>query len=102
MKITQEPDCSLCVILYLLKLEYGEKIEAATIVEHEELPFRFLLKFLRKLITETKESPISVNRCIFDSTYCNARKGNKCEIHRALKRVHKIWFYNYKILILKV
>lgn len=118
MKITQEADYGLRVVLYLSKLEYGAKIDAATISEHEGLPLRFLLKLLRKLIApgiirsyrgvnggyslnklpeeitlrdviEAIDGPICVNRCIYDPAYCNARKGNKCEIHRALGGVQK-------------
>lgn len=118
MKITQEADYGLRVILYLSKLEYGTRVDAATIAEQESLPLRFLLKLLRKLITpgivksyrgvnggyslnrmpeeitlkdviEAIDGPICVNRCIMDSAYCNAKKGNHCEVHRALSEVQK-------------
>ncbi|QAA32102.1 RrF2 family transcriptional regulator [Clostridium manihotivorum] len=116
MKITQEADYGLRVVLYLSKLENGAKINAAVIAEHEGLPLRFLLKLLRKLIAkgiirsyrgvaggyslnklpeeitlkdviEAIDGPIYVNRCIIDPAYCNAQKGNRCEIHRALGEI---------------
>lgn len=118
MKITQEADYGLRVILYLSKLEYGAKVDAGTIAEHEELPLRFLLKLLRKLIApgiirsyrgvnggyslnklpeeitlkdviEAIDGPICVNRCVLDPGYCNAKKGNKCEVHRVLSGVQQ-------------
>lgn len=118
MKITQEADYGLRVILYLSKLECGAKVDAATISKHEELPLRFLLKLLRKLIApgiiksfrgvnggyslnklpeeitmqdviEAIDGPISVNRCILDPAFCNAKKGNNCEVHRALSGVQQ-------------
>jgi Rrf2 family protein len=113
MKITQEADYAMRVILYLSKLEYDSKVDAKTISEHEGLPFRFLLKLLRKLIEagiiksyrginggyalnkfpenisfkdviEAIDGPICVNRCIVDPAYCNLKRGNHCDIHKAL------------------
>lgn len=132
MKITQEADYGLRVVLYLSKLEQGAKIDAATISEHEGLPLRFLLKLLRKLIAsgiiksfrgvnggyslnklpeeitlkdviESINGPIYVNRCMIDPAYCNANKGNRCEIHRALggiqeSLVSKLQAVNFKDL----
>jgi len=118
MKITQEADYGLRVVLYLSKLEYGAKVDAATIAEHEDLPLRFLLKLLRKLISpgiiksyrgvnggyslnkipeeitlkdviEAIDGPICLNRCIFDPAYCNAKKDGRCEVHRALSEIQQ-------------
>jgi Rrf2 family protein len=104
------------VVLYLSKLGYEQKIDAATIAEHEKLPLRFLLKLLRKLIKsgivksyrgvkggyalnkypkdinlreviEAIDGPICVNRCLTDSSYCNAKRTGICEIHNALSLV---------------
>ncbi|CAM2988320.1 Rrf2 family transcriptional regulator [Hathewaya histolytica] len=118
MKITQEADYALRVILYLSKLGYGEKVEARIISEEEGLPLRFLLKLLRKLtksgiiisfrgvkggyalnkqpkninlkdVIESIDGPICINRCIYDPEYCNAGKNGKCEIHRTLCKVQR-------------
>lgn len=118
MKITQEADYALRVILYLSKLGYGEKVEARVIAEKEDLPLRFLLKLLRKLtksgivvsfrgvkggyalnkepkdinlkdVIESIDGPIYVNRCTYDPQYCNAGKNGNCEVHRALCKIQK-------------
>lgn len=113
MKITQEADYGLRVVLFLCSLGYGEKIEAKTIASKENVPIRFLLKLLRKLtqaniiksyrgisggyainrlpeeislreVIECIDGPICVNRCIYDPTFCTAQKTNHCTIHMAL------------------
>ncbi|MHB9943100.1 transcriptional regulator [Clostridium sporogenes] len=118
MKITQEADYALRVILYLSKLGYGERVEARIISEQEGLPLRFLLKLLRKLtksgivvsfrgvkggyalnkqpkdinlkdVIEAIDGPICINRCIYDPRYCNAGKNGNCEIHRSLCKIQR-------------
>ncbi len=118
MKITQEADYGLRVVLYLSKLEYGERIDSGTMSENNEIPLRFLLKLLRKLIdsgiiksyrgvnggyalnklpekitlkdvVEAIDGPISVNRCLIDPEFCNAKQKGPCEIHRALAGVQQ-------------
>ena len=118
MKITQEADYGLRVVLYLCKLGYGEKIEAKTISEKEGIPLRFLLKLLRKLIQadivksyrgvnggyainklpeqinlkdviEAIDGPICVNRCVIEPSFCNVNRSGKCTIHRAMEKVQK-------------
>lgn len=116
MKITQEADYGLRVVLYLSKKGYGEKEDAPTIAEHEQLPLRFLLKLLRKLtaagiiksyrgvkggyalnklpeeitlrdVIEAIDGPIYVNRCMIDPSFCSANKSTKCEVHCALNKI---------------
>lgn len=118
MKITQEADYALRVILHLSKLGYGEKVEARIISEEEQLPLRFLLKLLRKLtkagivtsfrgvkggyalnkqpkdinlkdVIEAIDGPICINRCIYDPAYCNAGKNGNCQIHKTLCKIQK-------------
>lgn len=125
MRITQEADYSLRVVLYLSKIGYDERVDAGTISEHEKLPLRFLLKLLRKLIKsdivksyrgvkggyalnkqpkeitlkdviEAIDGPICVNRCILDPSYCNAKRTGKCEIHCALAQVQNSFVNNLK------
>lgn len=116
MRITQEADYSLRVVLHLSKIGYDERVDAATIAAEEHLPLRFLLKLLRKLmasgivksyrgvkggyslnklpkditlkdVVEAIDGPICVNRCIADPAYCNANRVGKCQIHNALAAV---------------
>lgn len=118
MKLTQEADYALRVVLYLCKLGIDEKIEAKTIAMHENIPVRFLLKLLRKLVhanvvksfrgvgggymiahepqnitlkqvIEAIDGPIYVNRCFYDSAYCNLNRTNTCDVHKALDKVQR-------------
>ena len=118
MKITQEADYALRVVIYLCKLGYGEKIEAKVISEKEGIPLRFLLKLLRKLIQadilrsyrgvkggyainklpeqitlkgviEAIDGPICVNRCVIEPSFCNLNKSGVCIVHRAMAKVQK-------------
>lgn len=116
MKITQEADYGLRVVLFLSKLDYGEKIEAKSIAEHEHIPIRFLLKILRKLaqagiiksyrgvnggyslnklpeeisikdVIEIIDGPISINRCTIDENFCTANRASYCQLHKAMEGV---------------
>ena len=118
MKITQEADYGLRVVIYLCKLGYGEKIEAKAISEKEGIPLRFLLKLLRKLIEadivrsyrgvkggyainklpeqinlkdviEAIDGPICVNRCVIEPEFCNINRSGVCIVHRAITKVQK-------------
>jgi Rrf2 family iron-sulfur cluster assembly transcriptional regulator len=118
MKITQEADYGLRVVIYLCKLGYGEKVESKIISEKEGIPQRFLLKLLRKLIQadiiksyrgvkggyainklpeqitlkgviEAIDGPICVNRCVIDPEFCNLNKSGVCVVHRAMTKVQK-------------
>lgn len=119
MKITQEADYGLRVVLHLCKLGYGEKVESKVISEKEGIPLRFLLKLLRKLIQvdilrsykgakggyainkfpeqitlkdviEAIDGPVCVNRCVIDPNFCNLNKSNGlCIVHRAMTKVQK-------------
>ncbi|WP_298838574.1 RrF2 family transcriptional regulator [Clostridium sp.] len=118
MKITQEADYGLRVVIYLCKLGYGEKAESKVISEKEGIPLRFLLKLLRKLIQadiirsyrgvkggyainklpeqinlreviEAIDGPICVNRCVIQPSFCNSNKSAVCVVHRAMTKVQK-------------
>lgn len=116
MRITQEVDYGLRVVLYLSALGVGEKVEARIISQHENIPHRFLLKLLRKLtgcgiiksfrgvtggyalnkepkdinlydIVVAIDGPIYVNRCLYDSANCNLSRSSTCTIHKALGKI---------------
>lgn len=118
MKITQEGDYALRVVLFLYKYGQSRRVEAKVISAHENIPPRFLLKLLRKLtvggivksyigygggyavekppeeitvrsVIETIEGPICINKCLEDETLCNLGRANSCEIHAALGFVQK-------------
>ncbi|ATW23658.1 RrF2 family transcriptional regulator [Candidatus Formimonas warabiya] len=116
MRITQEGDYALRVVLYLSKLGLDERIEARVISDQERIPLRFLLKLLRKLtmagivksyrgigggyaiarrpeeislkdVIEAIEGPIYVNRCLYDPGFCNLNRAHICDVHRALDKI---------------
>jgi len=118
MKITQEADYGLRVVLHLCELGYGEKVEARAISGKEGIPLRFLLKLLRKLIQvdiirsyrgvkggyainklpqqitlrdviEAIDGPVCVNRCIIEPSFCNLNKSGVCILHKAMTKVQK-------------
>ncbi|MBU3188821.1 Rrf2 family transcriptional regulator [Clostridium bowmanii] len=118
MKITQEADYGLRVVLHLCGLGYGEKVESKVISEKEGIPLRFLLKLLRKLIQvdilrsyrgvnggyainklpeqitlkdviEAIDGPVCVNRCVIEPSFCNLNRSGVCILHRAMAKVQK-------------
>lgn len=119
MKITQEADYALRVVLHLSKAGMDTVVDAKTISEKENVPLRFLLKLLRKLtsqgivksyrginggysinknpskitfreVIEAIDGPICVNRCTVDPSFCTQNKTNKCEIHNALLDIREV------------
>lgn len=116
MRITQEDDYALRVVLFLYRYGRGKRIEAKQIAEQENIPLRFLLKLLRKLaaekivssyrgsgggysielppsqvtvrrVVEAIEGPICVNKCLGDPKNCNLNRTATCPIHRALGQI---------------
>ena len=114
MRITQEGDYALRVILYFYNCGQGRRLEAKEISLHENIPPRFLLKLLRKLtvadiiksymghgggyaaerppadinvrmVIEAIDGPININKCLEDDGLCNAGRAETCVIHRSLR-----------------
>lgn len=119
MRITQEGDYALRVLLYMYKAGTDKRIEAKVISEHENVPLRFLLKLLRKLtvsgivksymgygggyavaqppdqvsvkaVLEAIEGPLTINKCFSDPELCNAGRASVCEMHKALGNVQDV------------
>lgn len=118
MGITQECDYGLRVVLFLSEKGVGEKAEARVISGKLNIPLRFLLKLLRKLVMagilnsyrgvgggyslakepkevsvkdviEAIDGPIYVNRCLYDSAYCTLNRSSTCNVHQTLSIVQK-------------
>ncbi|MPW25861.1 Rrf2 family transcriptional regulator [Alkalibaculum sp. M08DMB] len=116
MKITQEADYALRIVLNLSKLGMDNRIDAKSLSEEERIPTRFTLKILRKLtqggitrayrgvhggyalnqnpqdlnlkiVIELIDGPICVNRCVYDKEFCNLKRTNHCSIHHVLGEV---------------
>lgn len=119
MKITQEADYALRIVMYLSKLGIEDRIDAKTLSEEEGIPARFTLKILRKLtkasltkafrgmsggyalnhppeditlkdVIEAIDGPICVNRCTYDKAFCNLQRTNHCKVHKALGEVKDV------------
>ncbi len=118
MKITQEADYALRIILHLSRNGIDARVDAKSISESEGIPTRFTLKILRKLtkadltksyrgvgggyslnrepeaitmkdVIEAIDGPIYINRCLYDKEYCNIHRTGTCNIHRELNKVRK-------------
>lgn len=116
MRITQEGDYALRVVMYLYRHGIGKRVEAKVISEQENIPLRFLLKLLRKLasqgivnsyrgtgggysiekqpsevsvrdVIEAIEGPICVNKCLGDAQSCNLNRTSTCDIHRMFEQI---------------
>lgn len=118
MKITQESDYAMRIVLFLSRLGVGTKIEAKAISEAEGVTLRFTLKILRKLtqkgivasfrgvhggytlakdpqeitmkdVIEAVEGEIFINRCLNSRENCNIQRGNVCTVHKELARIQR-------------
>lgn len=118
MRISQEADYAIRVVLYLSELGYGEIAGAKSIADHEAISLRFLLKLLRKLIKsgiirslrgikggyvlakppekinlkeviEAIDGPICLNRCLDDPEFCNKHYTPHCKAHKVLNSVNQ-------------
>lgn len=116
MKLTQEADYAMRIILFLASKGMENRLDAKTISESEGISLRFTLKILRKLtqskitvsfrgvnggyslaksadkinlkeVIEAVEGPIFINRCLYDKSYCNVARTSTCKVHRYLGRV---------------
>ena len=118
MRISQETDYAIRIVLYLSEKESGHIAGAKTIAAQESVSLRFLLKILRKLIQagivqsyrgmnggyslaklpqninlkeviEAIDGPICINRCLYDAEYCNKHYASQCKAHKVLASVNR-------------
>ena len=116
MKITQETDYALRILLFLSKLGEGYKVDAKTISETEGVTLRFTLKILRKLtiskivvsfrgvnggyalnndpakinmkeVIEAIEGPIYFNKCLDSQSNCNLSRSLSCKLHKTFSEI---------------
>ena len=115
MKITREADYALRIVAMIA--EEGRQIEAKVIAEKNEIPYRFTLKILRKIVQsgiiksyrgvnggyvlnkapseitlkdviEVIDGKIAINKCMEESGIC--RNDGVCRIQKQLYRVQKV------------
>ncbi len=118
MKITQETDYALRILIYLGEAGKGVKIDAKTISEAEGVTLRFTLKILRKLaqskivvsfrgvnggyalddepselnmkrVIEAIEGPIYINKCLYDENLCNLSRSTTCKLHYTFSEIQE-------------
>ncbi len=118
MKITQETDYALRILIYLGEAGKGVKIDAKTISEAEGVTLRFTLKILRKLaqskivvsfrgvnggyaldvepaklnmkrVIEAIEGPIYINKCLYDENLCNLNRSTTCKLHYTFSEIQE-------------
>lgn len=130
MKITQESDYAMRIVLFLCRLGVGKKIEAKAISEAEGVTLRFTLKILRKLthsgiiasfrgvnggyalvkdpgeitmrdVIEAVEGEIFINRCLNSKENCNIQRGNVCAVHKELAKIQRSLLENLSSVTFK-
>lgn len=115
MKITREADYALRIVAMIA--EEGRQIEAKVIAEKNEIPYRFTLKILRKIVQsgiiksyrgvnggyvlnkapseitlkdviEVIDGKIAINKCMEESGIC--KNDGVCRIQKQLYRVQTV------------
>lgn len=131
MRIKQESDYALRVVLFLARQEAGAKVGAREIADNMNIPLRFALKLLLKLnkqgitcsfrgkeggyslarlpedislldVIEAIEGPVHINRCLLEKGSCNLnKKEDDCTVHRALAGVQNKFAEDLKKITFK-
>lgn len=118
MRLTQETDYALRLVLAFSQLQAGEFLTAKDISESQNIPYRFLLRMMKKLksagiiisrqgvdggyrlarprgeislldVIEAVEGRINITRCLKDTLLCNAGYAPECRVHKALGGVQE-------------
>lgn len=118
MRLTQETDYALRLVLAFSMLEPGSYLTARDISETQKIPFRFLLRVMKKLkragiitsrqgidggyrlarprreislrdVIEAVEGGIHISRCLKSTDLCNAGYAPVCKVHRALGAIQE-------------
>ncbi len=116
MRITQEADYAMRIVLALARRGVGVRLDAKSIAQEENVPQRFALKILRKLtkadvvksyrgvqggyaisrepedtnmldVIVAIDGPVYINRCLETPEACNLDRSDHCAINHELGRV---------------
>jgi len=116
MRITQEADYAMRIVLALARRGEGVRLDAKSIAQEENVPQRFALKILRKLtksgvvmsfrgvqggyaisrepkdinmldVLVAIDGPVYINRCLETPDSCNLGRSEHCAINQELGRV---------------
>jgi len=117
LKITQECDYAIRIVLMLAKLGSGKRVDAASIAETQSIPQRFTVKILRKLVqsglvTSFKgakggyqlgkkaetitlkdvmwviDGPVEINKCVNEEYICGRTEKQDCPVHCQLIHIN--------------
>ncbi|MDR0363301.1 MAG: Rrf2 family transcriptional regulator [Planctomycetota bacterium] len=118
MHFTQETDYALRLVFAFSRLSPGTFLSAAEIAQQNRIPYRFLLRVLKKLkkagviasrqgpdggyrlgraardislldVVEAVEGEVHINRCLRNLSLCNAGNAPECAVHRALGSIEE-------------
>lgn len=116
MRLNQETDYAFRMVQAFSRLAPGTFLTAYEIAEENKIPYRFLLRVAKKLkragialsrqgpdggfrlarpardisyleVIEAIEGEININRCLRDTTLCNAGNAPECQVHKTLRGV---------------
>lgn len=116
MRITQEADYAMRIVLALARRGEGVRLDAKSIATEENVPQRFALKILRKLtkagvvksfrgvqggyaisrepkdinmldVIVAIDGPVYINRCLETPESCNLDRSEHCAINKELGRL---------------
>lgn len=116
MRITQEADYAMRIVLALARRGEGVRLDAKSIASEENVPQRFALKILRKLtksgvvksfrgvqggyaisrapgeihmldVIVAIDGPVYINRCLETPDSCNLDRSEHCAINHELGRI---------------
>lgn len=119
MRISQEADYALRIILFLSEKDMSKKFDAKEIAETLSLPNRFAVKILRKLIisgqvksfrgayggyainkkpkditllevVELIDGPITLNKCLEDKSKCSNGQCEECCVRKHIVDLNQI------------
>jgi len=117
LKITQECDYAVRIVLLLAISDGDERTDAASIAERQSIPQRFTVKILRKLVQSglvksfkgakggyqlgrtAKEitlkdviwvidGPVEINKCVNEDYVCGRKKKEDCPVHCQLQQLN--------------
>ena len=125
MRLTQETDYALRLIFAFSRLEPGEFLTARQIADGQSIPYRFLLRVMKKLkkagilasrqgvdggyrlarprreislkdVIEAIEGDIHLNRCLKSTNLCNAGYAPECKVHKTLCLIQENFLQSLK------
>lgn len=118
MRLNQETDYALRLVYAFSRLEPGAYLTAREISDNETIPYRFLLRVMKKLkragiiasrqgvdggyrlakspeeinlkdVIESIEGEIGISRCLQNTALCNAGYAPECGVHKTMRVIQE-------------